>query len=129
MPGNPTLAGTDGGPSRWPICSRPSGPERSGGGPDFFHALLAYNHDMRALVIGGVEFRPDIRSLALLYLLDHNGEYRNRMTAEALGDVNKVRGSSDVASADDAQPASLPSQATNGSGRRRLSYRPPAGDR
>jgi hypothetical protein len=30
------------------------------------------------------------QELALLYLLDHNGEYRNRMTAEALGDVNKV---------------------------------------
>jgi hypothetical protein len=30
------------------------------------------------------------QELALLSLLDHNGEYRNRMTAEAVGDVDKV---------------------------------------
>ena len=30
------------------------------------------------------------QELALLYLLDHNGEYRNRMTAEVVGDVDKV---------------------------------------
>lgn len=30
------------------------------------------------------------QELALLCLLNHNGEYRNRMTAEAVGDVDKV---------------------------------------
>jgi hypothetical protein len=28
--------------------------------------------------------------LALLYLVDHNGEYCNRMIAEAVGEVHKV---------------------------------------
>ena len=30
------------------------------------------------------------QELALLYLLDHDGDYRNRMAAEAVGDVDKV---------------------------------------
>lgn len=30
------------------------------------------------------------QELALLYLLDHNGEYQNRMTAESVGHVDKV---------------------------------------
>jgi hypothetical protein len=30
------------------------------------------------------------QELALLYLVDHNGEYRNRMAAEAVGEVDKT---------------------------------------
>ena len=31
------------------------------------------------------------QELALLYLLDHNGEYRNRMSAEAVGEVHTLQ--------------------------------------
>lgn len=62
------------------------------------HGFVHANRDQRKVVLSASNLATFeawqlslwYQELALLYLLDHRGEYRNRMTAESLGEVETV---------------------------------------